>query len=36
MAVKAFFLFIDTSPLWMENFIATVKQRHVLIVDATK
>jgi DNA invertase Pin-like site-specific DNA recombinase len=27
-------LFVDTSPMWMEKFIATVKQRGVLIVDA--
>jgi hypothetical protein len=35
MAAKASFLFIDTSPLWMEKFIATMKRHHVLIVDAT-
>jgi hypothetical protein len=28
------YLFIDTSPMWMENFIATVKRRHALIADA--
>lgn len=27
-------LFVDTSPMWMEKFIATVKQRGVLIADA--
>jgi hypothetical protein len=28
-------LFVDTSPMWMEKFIATVKQHFVLITDAT-
>lgn len=28
-------LFIDTSPLWMEKFIATVKRHRLLVVDAT-
>jgi len=27
-------LYIDTSPLWIEKFIATVKRRGVLIADA--
>ncbi len=27
-------LYIDTSPMWMERFIATVKRRGVLIADA--
>jgi len=31
---KAKYLFIDTSPMWMEKFIATVKRRHALIADA--
>src|SRR5262249_53581286 len=31
---KAKYLFIDTSPMWMEKFIATVKRRHALIGDA--
>jgi hypothetical protein len=28
-------LFVDTSPMWMEKFIATVKQHYATIVDAT-
>src|SRR6266487_818730 len=35
IAAKASFLFIDTSPMWMEKFVATVKRHHVVIVDAT-
>jgi hypothetical protein len=31
---EAKYLFIDTSPMWMEKFIATVKRRHALIADA--
>src|SRR5690242_1341833 len=27
-------LYIDTSPMWMEKFIATVKRRGILIADA--
>lgn len=27
-------LFVDTSPMWMEKFIATVKRHGVLIADA--
>ena len=27
-------LYVDSSPMWMEKFIATVKRRGVLIVDA--
>lgn len=27
-------LFVDTSPMWMEKFIATVKQHYIAIVDA--
>ena len=33
-STKARYLFIDTSPMWMEKFIATVKLRHALIADA--
>jgi hypothetical protein len=29
-------LFIDTSVMWREKFIATVKRRHILIADATR
>ena len=28
-------LFIDTSPMWMEKFISTVKRRGILVADAT-
>ncbi len=28
-------LYIDTSPLWMEKFIATVKRHHLLVANAT-
>jgi hypothetical protein len=31
---KAKYLFIETSPMWMEKFIATVKRRRALIADA--
>ena len=34
MVYKASLLFIDTSPMWMEKFIATVKRRGVRISDA--
>jgi hypothetical protein len=36
VVAKAELLFIDTSPLWMEKFIATVKRHHILIADATR
>jgi hypothetical protein len=29
-------LFIDTSPMWREKFMATMKRRHLLIADATR
>ncbi len=29
-------MFIDTAPLWMEKFIATVKRHHVLVADAER
>jgi hypothetical protein len=29
-------LFIDTSAMWREKFMATVKRRHTLIADATR
>ncbi len=34
MVAKASFLFIDTSPIWMEKFIAMVKRHHIHIVGA--
>src|SRR5215469_120074 len=34
MVADAKLLYIDTSPMWMEKFIATVKRRGVLIADA--
>lgn len=34
MVAKASLLYVDTSPMWMEKFIATVKRRGVLIADA--
>ena len=36
MVAKASLLFVDTSPLWMEKFIATIKRRGILIADATE
>ena len=35
LVAKAELLFIDTSPLWMEKFIATVKRHHILLIDTT-
>jgi hypothetical protein len=32
---KAEYLFIDTSPMWMEKFIAVVKRRGIIIADAS-
>ena len=32
---KAEYLFVDTSPLWMEKFIRTVKRNGIIISDAT-
>lgn len=34
VVAKASLLYVDTSPMWMEKFIATVKRRGVLIADA--
>ncbi len=34
IVAKAHYLFVDTSPMWMEKFIATVKRRYALIADA--
>ena len=34
VVAKASLLSVDTSPMWMEKFIATVKRRGVLIADA--
>ncbi len=36
IVAKAELLFIDTAPLWMEKFIATIKQHHVLVADAER
>jgi hypothetical protein len=36
LVMKAELLFIDTSPLWLENFVVTVKRHHILIVDTTR
>jgi hypothetical protein len=35
MVAKASLLYVDTSPMWVEKFIATVKRRGVLIADAS-
>ncbi|HEY7122994.1 MAG TPA: hypothetical protein VH540_03490 [Ktedonobacterales bacterium] len=35
IVATASLLYVDTSPMWMEKFIASVKRRGVLIVDAT-
>ena len=35
VVARAAFLFVDTSPMWMEKFIATVKRYHILVIDAT-
>lgn len=32
---KAEYLFVDTSPLWMEKFIATAQRRSMTVADAT-
>lgn len=36
MVTAAKLLYVDTSPMWMEKFIASVKRRGVLIADAEK
>ena len=33
VVAKASLLFVDTSPLWMEKFIATLKRHNVLVAD---
>jgi hypothetical protein len=33
---KVAYLFVDTSPMWMEKFLAAVKRHRVLIIDATR
>jgi hypothetical protein len=35
IVATASLLYADTSPMWMEKFIATIKRRGVLISDAT-
>jgi len=35
MVADVALLFVETSPMWMEKFIATVKRNGVRIVDAT-
>ena len=35
VVAKASLLYVDTSPMWMEKLITTVKRRGVLIADAT-
>jgi hypothetical protein len=34
-AVKADLLFIDTSPMWIEIFIATALSHHITVADST-
>jgi hypothetical protein len=33
---KTELLYVDTSPMWMEKFIATVQRYHILIADASR
>jgi hypothetical protein len=35
IASKAEYLFVDTSPMWMEKFIATALRYHVTVTDAS-
>lgn len=35
LVMKAQFLFIETSPMWMEKLIAAAKRHHITIVDAS-
>ena len=35
VTARASYLFVDTAPMWVEKFIATVKQRGILIADTT-
>lgn len=35
VAASAHLFFVDTSPLWMERFIAVAKRQGILIADAT-
>jgi hypothetical protein len=34
VAAKAEYLFIDTSPMWIEKFIATAQSHHITVADA--
>ena len=34
VASKAEYLFVDTSPMWMEKFIATAQRHGILVADA--
>jgi hypothetical protein len=34
IVAKAQYLFVDTSNMWMEKFIATAKRHHILVADA--
>jgi hypothetical protein len=36
MVYKAEHLFIDTSPMWMEKFIAIAQRHHIVVADATR
>jgi hypothetical protein len=36
MVYKAEFLFIDTSPMWMEKFIATAQRHGITVVDTSQ
>lgn len=35
VVAKAEYLFVDTSPMWMEKFITAVKRRGIVVADAT-
>ena len=35
VVAKAEYLFVETSPMWMEKFITAVKRRGVFVADAT-
>src|SRR5262245_12564070 len=34
VVAKAEYLFVDTSPMWMEKFIATAQSNHITVADA--
>src|SRR5690349_19049258 len=34
VTAKAELLFVDTSPMWMEKFIATAQRNHITVADA--